>query len=404
MSDNSVYIVATARTPIGSFQGGLSSLTYVDLGAHAVTAALSKVPEINPETVDELVFGGVLQANVGQNPAKQVAIKSGLGVKTNSSTINKVCASGTKSTIIGAQSILTGSADIVVVGGAESMTNAPYYLPSARAGARFGEAKIIDSLQRDGLNDAYDNTAMGVSAEKCARDHNISREEQDDFAIKSYQKAQQAHTSGKFKNEIAPITIKGFRGKPDVVIEIDEETSKLNIDKLRTARTVFQKENGTVTAANASPINDGGAALVLVSHKKLVELKLKPLARIVGWGEAEQDPQDFTTAPSLAVPVALKHANLEIDNIDFFEFNEAFSVVGLANTKILNLPQEKVNVYGGAVAIGHPLGCSGARIIVTLTSVLEQENGKLGVAAICNGGGGASAIVIEKLSSDHVAL
>lgn len=404
MSSQSVYIVAAARTPMGSFQGSLSSLNYVDLGVHAVTAALAKVPEIKPESVEELVFGGVIQANVGQNPAKQVAVKSGLGVNTNASTINKVCASGTKATIIGAQSILTGSADIVVVGGAESMTNAPYYLPSGRAGARFGDATIVDSLQKDGLNDAYDHTAMGVSAEKCARDHDFSREQQDEFAIKSYQKAQKAHADGKFESEIAPITIKGFRGKPDVTVSVDEEANKLNIDKLKTARTVFQKENGTVTAANASPINDGGAALVLVSQKKLAELNLKPLARIVGWGEAEQNPQDFTTAPALAVPVALKHAGLSIDEIDFFEFNEAFSVVGLANQKILNLPDEKINVYGGAVALGHPLGCSGARIIVTLTSVLNQEGGRFGVAAICNGGGGASAIVIEKISAEHVAL
>ncbi|CDR45583.1 CYFA0S19e00650g1_1 [Cyberlindnera fabianii] len=404
MTDNSVYIVAAARTPMGSFQGSLASQTYVDLGATAVKAALAKVPEIKPTDVEEIVFGNVIQANVGQNPARQVALKSGMGVHTVASTVNKVCASGLKATINAAQTILLGNADIVVAGGAESMTNAPYYVPSARSGARYGDATLVDGLSRDGLSDAYDGKAMGVSAEKCARDYNFSREDQDEFAIKSYQKAQKAHADGKFKAEIAPVTIKGFRGKPDTVIEVDEESTKLNVDKLRSARTVFQKENGTVTAANASPINDGGAALVLVSHKKLVELKLQPIARILGWGEAAQNPEDFTTAPALAVPKALKHANLSLDDVDFFEFNEAFSVVGLANQKILSIPDEKLNVYGGAVAMGHPLGCSGARIIVTLSSVLNQEGGKIGCAAICNGGGGASSIVIEKISSEHITL
>lgn len=396
MSKEHVYIVAGARTPIGSFQGGLSSLGYVDLGAHAVKAALEKVPQIKPTDVEEIFFGNVLQANVGQAPARQVAIKAGLGEDTPATTINKVCASGMKAVILGAQTILTGCADIVVAGGAESMTNTPYYVPAARAGLRFGNGVIVDGVSRDGLNDAYDGTAMGVAAEKCAKDHSVTRVEQDDFAIASYKKAQRAHDEGKFKNEIAPITIKGIRGKPDVVIERDEETSKLNEEKLRSARTVFQKENGTVTAPNASPINDGGAALILVSERKLKELGLKPLAKIVGWGDAAQSPVDFTTAPSLAVPKALKHAGLKIDDVDFFEFNEAFSVVGVANTKILNIDSSKVNVYGGAVAIGHPLGCSGARILVTLMSILQQEKGKLGVGAICNGGGGASAMVLEK--------
>ncbi|CCH41054.1 Acetyl-CoA acetyltransferase IB [Wickerhamomyces ciferrii] len=404
MSDNYAYIVAASRTPIGSFQGKLASLNYVDLGAHSVTSALAQVPEIKPSDVEEIVFGNVIQANVGQNPARQVALKSNLGVNTVATTVNKVCASGLKSTIIAAQSILLGNADIVVAGGSESMTNAPYYVPTARSGARFGEASLVDSLQRDGLSDAYDNQAMGVHAEKCAKDYQLSRDDQDNFAIKSYTKAQKAQESGKFSNEISPITIKGFRGKPDTIVESDEEPSKLNVDKLKSARTVFQKDNGTVTAPNASSINDGGAALVLVSHKKLIELNLKPIARILGWGEAAQNPEDFTTAPSLAIPKALKHANISIENVDFFEINEAFSAVGLANQKILQIPDSKINVYGGAVAIGHPLGCSGARIIVTLTSVLNQENGKIGVAGICNGGGGASSIVIEKLSSNHFSL
>lgn len=396
MSKEYVYIVSGARTPIGSFQGSLSSLGYVDLGAHAVKAALEKVPQIKPTDVEEIFFGNVLQANVGQAPARQVALKSGLGEDTPATTINKVCASGMKAIILGAQTILTGCADIVVAGGAESMTNCPYYLPAARAGLRFGDSTIVDGVSKDGLNDAYDGKAMGVAAEKCAADHNISRVEQDDFAVASYQKSQKAHDDGKFKNEISPITIKGIRGKPDVTIERDEETSKLNEPKLRSARTVFQKENGTVTAPNASPINDGGAAVVLMSEKKIKELGIKPIAKIVGWGDAAHAPIDFTTAPSLAVPKAVKHAGLTLDDIDYFEFNEAFSVVGLANTKLLNLDPAKVNVYGGAVAIGHPLGCSGARVVVTLMSVLDQEGGKVGAAGICNGGGGASAIVIEK--------
>mgnify|MGYP003365226610 CR=1 FL=1 len=396
MSKEYVYIVAGARTPIGSFQGSLSSLGYVDLGAHAVKAALEKVPEIKPTDVEEIFFGNVLQANVGQAPARQVAIKAGLGEDTPATTVNKVCASAMKAVILGAQTILTGCADIVVAGGAESMTNCPYYLPNARGGLKFGDSTVVDGISRDGLNDAYDGKAMGVAAEKCASDHKISREEQDDFAIASYKKSQKAHDEGKFKNEIAPISVKGTRGKPDVIVERDEESSRLNEGKLRSARTVFKKENGTVTAPNASPINDGGAALVLVSERKVKELGLKPIARILGWGDAAHAPVDFTTAPSLAVPKAVKHAGLTLDDIAYFEFNEAFSVVGLANAKLLNLDLAKVNVYGGAVAIGHPLGCSGARIIVTLMSVLAQESGKIGAAGICNGGGGASAIVIEK--------
>lgn len=394
-----VYIVAAARTPIGSFQGSLASQTYVDLGSAAVKAALAQVPQINGATdVDEIVFGNVLSANVGQAPARQVALQAGLGKHIVASTINKVCASGMKSIVNGAQSIMTGAADIVVAGGAESMTNTPYYVPTARSGARFGNATMVDGVQRDGLNDAYDNLAMGVHAEKCAKDFEITRQEQDEFAIKSYQKAVKAQAEGKFAKEIVPITIKGKRGKADVVVDKDEEPTKLNVERLKSARTCFQAENGTITAANASPINDGGAAVILVSEAKLKELNLKPMAIIKGWGEGAHEPCDFTWAPSVAVPKALKHAGLSgVEDVDFYEFNEAFSVVGVANPKILNIPQEKVNVYGGAVAMGHPLGCSGARVVVTLTSVLEQENGKIGVAAICNGGGGASSIVLERV-------
>uniref|UniRef100_A0A0L0P6W1 acetyl-CoA C-acetyltransferase n=1 Tax=Candidozyma auris TaxID=498019 RepID=A0A0L0P6W1_CANAR len=397
----SVYIVAAARTPIGSFQGSLSSLTYPELGAHAVKAALEKVPQIKPDQVEEIIFGGVLQANVGQAPARQVALKAGLSEAVVASTINKVCASGMKAVILGAQTILTGTADIVVAGGAESMSNTPYYLPLARGGARYGDATLVDGVQKDGLLDVYDQKLMGVAAEKCAKDYGITREDQDNFALNSYKRAQAAVEKGKFKNEVAPVTIKGTRGKPDRVVANDEEPANLNEDRLKSARTVFQKENGTVTAPNASKLNDGGAALVLVSEAKLKELGLTPLAKIRGWGEAARTPIDFTVAPSLAVPKALKHASVSQDEVDFFEVNEAFSVVGLANAKLCNLPLSKVNVYGGAVALGHPLGCSGARIIVTLLSVLSQEGGKIGVAGVCNGGGGASAIVIERV--DHTS-
>lgn len=392
-----VYIVSAARTPIGSFQGALASQTYVDLGAHAVKAALAKVPQIKPETVDEIVFGGVLQANVGQAPARQVALKAGLLKLVVALAVNKVCASGTKAIIIGAQLILTGTNDIVVVGGAELMLNCPYYVPLARGGARYGDAALVDGIQKDGLLDVYDQKLMGVCAEKCAADHNLSRDDQDAFAIASYQKAQKAQLAGKFDTEIAPVTIPGKRGKPDTVVLQDEEVANFDEKRVRSARAVFQKENGTVTAPNASKLNDGGAALVLVSEAKLHELGLTPIARIAGWGEAAREPIDFTIAPSLAVPKALKHAKVSQDQVDFFEFNEAFSVVGLANCQLLNIPQEKVNVYGGAVALGHPLGCSGARIVVTLLSVLAQENGKIGCVGICNGGGGASALVVERL-------
>lgn len=396
----SVYIVSAARTPIGSFQGNLASLTYSDLGAHAVKAALDKVPQIKPEDVEEILFGGVLQANLGQAPARQVALKAGLSEAIVATTINKVCASGMKATILGAQNILTGTSDIVVVGGAESMTNTPYYVPSARAGARFGDVTMVDGVQKDGLMDVYEQKAMGVAAEKCAEDHGISREDQDRFAIASYKKAAESHKAGKFKNEIAPVKIAGKRGKPDVIVSEDEEFARFDESRLRSARAVFKKENGTVTAPNSSPINDGGAALILVSERKVKELGIHPIAKITGWGEAARAPIDFTIAPSLAIPKALKHANILLDAVDFFELNEAFSVVGLANAMITKIPETKLNAYGGAVALGHPLGCSGARIIVTLLSVLFQEGGKTGVAAVCNGGGGASSIVIEKVDKE----
>ena len=398
MSDK-VYIVAATRTPIGAFQGSLSAKTAVELGSVAVKGALARVPQLDPaHDIDEIVYGNVLSANLGQNPARQVALGAGIANSVVAATVNKVCASAMKAVILGAQAIRCGSANVVVAGGCESMTNTPYYVPTARGGAKFGNATMVDGVQRDGLNDAYDGLAMGVHAEKCAADWDISREQQDDFAIASYQKAQASAAAGKFAAEIVPVTIKGTRGKADTTVEQDEEPPRLNIAKLRAARTVFQRENGTVTAPNASPINDGAAAIILVSEQVLKEKGLTPLAVVKGWGEAAQDPKDYTWSPSLAVPKALKHAGIaDIGTIDYFEFNEAFSVVGLANTKILKLDPAKVNVYGGAVALGHPLGCSGARVIVTLLSILTQEKGTLGVAAICNGGGGASSVVIERL-------
>lgn len=400
----SVYIVSTARTPIGSFQGGLSSLSCSDLGAHVVKAALAKIPNIKPLDVDEIFFGCALQANLGQDPARQVALKAGLDVSIVSTTVNKVCSSGLKSIILGAQTILTGNADIVITGGAESMTNTPYYVPAARSGARFGDSTLVDGLQKDGLTDAYNNKSMGVAAEKCAKDQGFTREDQDNYAIETYRRAIQASKSGKFESEIAPVVIKGNRGKADITVSLDEGISKFNEVKLRSARPAFQKENGTVTAPNASPLNDGAAAVILVSERKLKELGLKPLAKIKGWGESARAPIDFTIAPSLAVPKALKNSGVNIEDVSFFEFNEAFSVVGLANSKLLDIPLSKINVYGGAVALGHPLGCSGARIVVTLLSVLLQEKGKIGVAGICNGGGGASSIVIQAIPDDSFKL
>ncbi|KAK9470258.1 Thiolase, N-terminal domain-containing protein [Dipodascopsis tothii] len=392
---NDVYIVSVARTPMGSFLGGLSSLSATDLGVHSVKAALAKVPQIEPSAVQEVVYGNVMGANLGQNPARQVAVKAGLGHDTIATTVNKVCASGMKAFIFATQTIMTGNADIVVAGGCESMSNVPHYV-SMRGGLKYGPGELVDGIQKDGLRDAYDGKLMGDAAEVCAETYKISRDAQDDYAIGSYQKAQQAHADGKFAAEIAPVELPGFRGKPGKTVAVDEEAANLNVDKLRAGRTVFKKD-GTVTAANASPLNDGACAIVLVSAAKLQELGLTPLARVRGWADAAHAPVEFTTAPSLAVPKALKHAGLTPADVDFYEFNEAFSVVGLANTQILGLDLAKVNVYGGAVGLGHPLGCSGARIICTLTSVLTQEKGKIGVAAICNGGGGASAVVIEAL-------
>lgn len=393
-----VYIVSAVRTPIGSFLGSLSSLSATELGSIAIKAAVERVPEIKPEQVEEVFFGNVLSANLGQNPARQCAIGGGLSEEVVCTTVNKVCASGLKAIILGAQTIMTGTADIVVAGGTESMSNTPHYLPVLRNGAKYGNQTLVDGVLKDGLTDAYaQKEHMGIAGEKCAADHTITREQQDDYAIKSYQKAQKATEAGLFKTEIVPVEVSGGRGKPNIKIEKDDEVKNLNIEKLKAIKPAFLPKDGTVTAPNAAPINDGASALVLVSEAKLKELNLKPLAKILGWGDAAKTPSEFTTAPALAIPKAIKHAKLEASQIDAYEINEAFSVVALANMKILNLDASKVNVHGGSVAIGHPLGCSGARIVTTLISVLREKKGKIGCAGICNGGGGASAIVIESL-------
>lgn len=387
-----VVIVSAARTPIGSFLGSLSTVPATDLGATAIKGALDKI-KLDANLVDEVLMGNVVQAGEGQAPARQAALKAGLSKEVACTTINKVCASGMKAIMQGTQAIMAGDAEIVVAGGMENMSMIPHYI-HMRNGNKFGPATIIDGLQNDGLVDAYDNNAMGVSADLCASTHNISREDQDNFAIKSYERSAKAWDAGKFDNEIVPVTVPQRRGDA-IVVAKDEEFTNVKLDKITSLRPAFTKD-GTVTAANASTINDGAAAVVLMSEEKALSLGLKPLAYIRGYADAAQEPEWFTTAPSKALPKALKKANIAIEDVDFFEFNEAFSVVGIANAKLLNLDADKINVNGGAVALGHPLGCSGARIIVTLLNVLEQNNAKIGAAAICNGGGGASALVIER--------
>ncbi|KAK4170325.1 Thiolase, N-terminal domain-containing protein [Cladorrhinum sp. PSN259] len=392
-----VYIVGVARTPLGSFLGSLSSLSAIELGSHAIKSAVERVPEIKPEDVEEVFFGNVLSANLGQAPARQCAIGAGLSNTVPCTTVNKVCASGLKAIILGAQTIITGNASIVVAGGTESMSNTPHYLPNLRTGAKYGDAALVDGVQKDGLRDAYGKKElMGMQGELCAEEHGLTREDQDEYAINTYKKAQAATEAG-FFTEIAPIEVSGGRGKPSIKIDRDEEVKNLNEAKLKTVRPVFVPNGGTVTAANAAPINDGAAAVVLVSEAKLKELNIKPIAKILGWGDAAREPERFTIAPALAIPKAIKHAGITEKDVDYYEINEAFSVVALANLKLLNLDAEKVNVFGGSVAIGHPLGASGARIVTTLTSVLREKKGKIGVAGICNGGGGASALVIENL-------
>ncbi|PNS17977.1 Acetyl-CoA acetyltransferase [Sphaceloma murrayae] len=391
-----VYIVSAARTPTGSFLGSLSSLSAPQLGAHAIKAAVER-SGVKPEAIEEVFFGNVLSANIGQNPARQCALGAGLPESVVCTTVNKVCASSIKALIFGAQTILTGTADIVVAGGAESMSNAPHYLPNMRTGAKFGDQSLVDGVLKDGLTDAYKKEHMGLQGEECASDHGFDRESQDDYCIRSYKKAQAAQEAGLFAAEIAPIEVSAGRGKPNITVDKDDEPKNFNESKTKTLRPSFKPNGGTVTAANASPLSDGAAALVLVSEAKLKELGLKPIGKILGWGDAAQNPSKFTTAPALAMPKALKHAGIDQSAVDAFEINEAFSVVALANMKLLNLSEEKVNLHGGAVALGHPLGASGARIVTTLLNVLKEKKGKIGCAGICNGGGGASAIVIESL-------
>lgn len=388
-----VVIVSAVRTPIGSFMGGLSTVAAPRLGAAAIKGALDKI-QLDVNLVDEVFMGNVVQAGVGQAPARQAAIYAGLPNSVTCTTVNKVCASGMKSVMMGAQAILCGDAEIVVAGGMENMSLIPHYM-HLRNGYKFGPATMIDGMQKDGLTDAYDNNAMGVCADLCAAEYNFTREDQDNFAIQSYERSAKAWEKGKFDNEIVPVAVPQRKGD-SIIISKDEEFTNVKLDKIPSLNAVFTKD-GTVTAANASTINDGAAALVLMSEEKALSLGLKPLAYIRSYADAAQEPKWFTTTPSKAIPKALEKAGLKINDVDYFEFNEAFAVVGLANTKILGLDNNKVNVNGGAVSLGHPLGCSGARIIVTLLNVLEQNNGKIGAAAICNGGGGASAIVIEKI-------
>lgn len=389
-----VYIVSAVRTPIGSFMGSLSTVEAPKLGAAAIKGAIKKA-NIQPNQIDEVFMGNVLQANVGQAPARQAAIFAGLDQNVPCTTVNKVCASGMKAISLGAQSIMTGDNDCVVVGGMENMSLVPHYY-NARNGVKLGDIKLTDGMVKDGLTDVYNRVHMGVCAEKCATEKNITREEQDAFAIESYKRSAAAWDAGKFDNEIVPVEIPQRKGDP-IIFNKDEEYTNVMMEKIPTLRPVFDKE-GTVTAANASTLNDGASALILMSKEKMEELGVKPIAKIVSYADAAQAPEWFTTAPSLAVPKALKKANLSTSDIDFWELNQAFSVVGIANTKELGLDPSKVDVNGGAVSLGHPLGNSGSRIIVTLINVLKQNGGKLGAAGICNGGGGASAMIIENIN------
>jgi acetyl-CoA C-acetyltransferase len=389
-----VYIISAVRTPMGSFGGSLQELTAPQLGAAAIKAALEKAG-IAPDKVNDVLMGCVLQANLGQAPARQASMLAGLPANVNCTTVNKVCASGMKSLALAAQSILLGDADIVVAGGMESMSNVPYYVPNLRWGNKYGNTAMVDGLAYDGLTDVYNNYAMGNAAELCASECGISREDQDAFAVESYKRSQAASNAGKFENEIVPVTIPQRKGEP-IVFAKDEEPFNVKFDKIPGLKPAFQKE-GTVTAANASTMNDGAAALVLMSKEKADELGLKPIAKILAYADAEQAPEWFTTTPSLAVPMAVSKAGLKMEDIQYWELNEAFAVVGIENTKRMKLNPATVNVNGGAVSMGHPLGASGARIIVTLINILKQNNAKYGAAGICNGGGGASAMVIENV-------
>lgn len=390
-----VYIISAVRTPIGSFGGSLAGVSAVELGAIAVKGALEKAG-IEAAQVEELLMGNVLSAGLGQAPATQIAAAAGLGFEIPCTLVNKVCASGMKAVMLGAQSIMLGQHDVVVAGGTESMSNIPYYLMKARFGYKYGSGEVLDGLQYDGLTDVYNHCAMGVCADHTATEMNISRQEQDQYAISSYKRSEASWKEGKFADEVVPVEIKDRKGKITLFSQ-DEEFRNVNFDKIPELKPVFTKD-GTVTAANASTINDGASALVLMSREKADSLGLKALARIRGFADAAQDPMWFTTTPSLAIPKAMKHAGVGKNDVDFYEINEAFSAVAIANNRKLDLDPSKVNVNGGAVALGHPLGASGARIMATLINVLKQRNATVGVAGICNGGGGASAIVLEKIS------
>lgn len=389
-----VYIVSAVRTPMGSFGGKLAGISATRLGAIAIKGALDKI-KLDPQEVTEVLMGNVLQANLGQAPARQAALFAGLPHSVHCTTINKVCASGMKAIMMGAQSILCGDNEVVVAGGMESMSNVPFYSENLRWGNKYGDVKLIDGLAKDGLTDVYHNYAMGNAAELCAKECNISREEQDAFAIESYKRSAAAWAAGKFKDEIVPVEIPQKKGEP-ILFSEDEEYKNVNFEKIPTLKPVFQKD-GTVTAANASTMNDGAAALILMSREKAEKLGLKPLAVIRGYADAEQAPEWFTTTPSKALPRAVKKAGMKMEDIDYFEVNEAFSVVGIVNIREMNLNPDRVNVNGGAVSLGHPLGCSGARIMVTLIHILNQNKARYGAAGICNGGGGASAMVIERI-------
>ena len=389
-----VVIVSAVRTPMGSFGGSLSTVSATQLGATAIKGALEKI-NLDPNEIEEVYMGNVLQANLGQAPAKQAAIFAGISENTPCTTVNKVCASGMKAISLATQAIKCGDADVVVAGGMENMSSVPHYY-SARNAVKLGDVKITDGMVKDGLTDVYNQVHMGVCADQCADEHHISRKDQDDFAIESYQRAAKAWTAGNFNEEIVPVAVPQRRGE-DIIVSEDEEYKNVKLEKIPQLRAVFNKE-GTVTAANASTLNDGASALVLMSKEKAEELHIKPIAKVVSYADAAQEPKWFTTAPAKAVPKALAKANLSSKEIDFWELNQAFSVVGLVNTKLLGLDPTKVDVNGGAVALGHPLGSSGSRIIVTLINVLKQNNGRFGAAGICNGGGGASAFVIENMN------
>lgn len=392
MDKKEVYIISAVRTPIGSFGGSLKDISATKLGAIAIKGAIEKAG-IDPAIIQDVLMGCVLQANLGQAPARQASMLAGLPANVNCTTINKVCASGMKAIMTGAQSIMLGDADIVVAGGMENMSQVPFYSPSTRWGNKYGNTQLIDGLAKDGLTDVYKDYPMGSAAELCARECNVSREAQDEFAIESYKRSQAAVTDGKFKEEIVGVEIPQRKGDAILFLK-DEEPFNVKFDKIPELKSAFEK-GGSVTAANASTMNDGAAALVLMSKEKADELGLKPIAKIVSYADAEQAPEWFTTTPSVALPKAVAKAGLKMEDIEYTELNEAFSVVGIVNAQKMNFDLKKVNVNGGAVSLGHPLGCSGARIIVTLINVLKQNNGKIGAAAICNGGGGASAMVIE---------